>query len=96
MLKDNFLLIHHARKQKTILQKVKTHLFNGNGNLVIRQEDRGNKLFTVPTIKVKAKAKKQIEKISFAKLDRHHTQDPIQNVTLGAKKCFSRKQISKN
>ena len=75
---------------------VKTHLFNGNGNLVIRQEGRGNKLFTVPTIKVKAKAKKQIEKSSFPKLNRHHTQDPTQNVTLGAKKCFSRKQISKN
>ena len=73
----------------------KDQLFNNDGTLVMRQQDKGNRFVIVDKTIDKIKANEQINRSSFRKLDYDPTNEHIEKVSTWAKKWFNLKEISK-
>jgi len=73
----------------------KEQLFNTEGDLVLRTQDKGNRFVIVDKNTDKLKAHEQIERSSFVQLNHDPTDDHIRNVEEWAKKWHSNGEITK-
>ena len=73
----------------------KEQLFNTNGELVLRTQDKGNRFVIVDKLTDKAKAKKQIDRSSFVEIDHDPTQSHIRKVAEWAEKWYVAGEINK-
>jgi len=73
----------------------KEQLFNKDGKLVLRTQDKGNRFVIVDKLTDKAKAKEQIDRSSFVEIDHDPTQSHIRKVTDWAEKWYAAGEIKK-
>ena len=69
-------------------------LFNPEGNLVMRLQDKGNRFILVDKTTDKQKAMEQIDRSSFIKLDSDPTQEHIKKVSKWCEKWLKRGDLS--
>ncbi|XP_057302660.1 uncharacterized protein LOC130636829 [Hydractinia symbiolongicarpus] len=73
----------------------KQQLYNKDGDLIIRTQDKGNRFVIVDKVTDKEKAKQQIQRSSFVTLEHDPTLQHIQKVKDWAEKWFKNGEISK-
>ena len=74
----------------------KNHLFNLDSDLIIRQQDKGNRFIIVDKETDIRKANEQIERSSFQVLDHDPTRDHIEQVRQWTEKWVGRNEVDKN
>ena len=74
----------------------KDHLFNTDSDLIIRQQDKGNRFIIVDKETDIQKAEEQIQRSSFQEVNVDPTNDHIEKVRRWTEKWVGRKEIDKN
>ena len=74
----------------------KDHLFNPDSDLIIRQQDKGNRFIIVDKETDIQKAEEQIQRSSFQEVNVDPTNDHIEKVRRWTEKWVGRKEIDKN